>query len=123
MAPVSLPAAFGLNSALKVTDWLGVSVCGVLNPDMPNPVPVTLTDLIAALSVPLFVNRSVWVDGLPTITFPKPTVDGVILSELVAPIPVRLPITWELCVPVMTEILPFSWPAEVGLKAAVSCRL
>ncbi len=59
IAPVLLPALFGSNFAVKITDWLGVSVCGVVSPDMLNPVPLTLADLIATLSLPSLVSFSV----------------------------------------------------------------
>src|ERR1700675_2935839 len=91
IVPASVPALLGLNSAVKFTDSPGVSIRGVVSPEMLNPVPVTLADLIATLAEPPLVNRSDWLTGLPTLTLPKPTTDGVTLRRLVDPVPFRLP--------------------------------
>src|SRR5208283_4976641 len=63
----------------------GVNVCGVVSPEMLNPLPVALTDLIATLAEPPLVKRSGCVTGLPTLTLPKLTTDGVTLRRLVDP--------------------------------------
>jgi hypothetical protein len=87
---------------------------------MLNPLPLTLADLIATLSEPSLVNFNVCDAGLPKFTFPKSTVEGVILKLLVAPVPVSVAVTGVGCRAMVTEILPLCCPEDLGLKAAVS---
>jgi hypothetical protein len=87
---------------------------------MLNPVPLTLADLICTLSDPSLVNFNVCDAGLPTLTFPKSTVAGVMLNALVDPVPVSLAVTGAGCRASVTEILPLCSPDDLGLKDAVS---
>jgi hypothetical protein len=120
MAPVLLPALSGSNFAVKVTDWWGVSTCGVCSPDMLNPLPSALADLISTLSEPSLVNLNVCDAGLPTLTFPKSTVEGVILNLLVDPVPLSLAVTGSGRRAIVTEILPPCSPDDLGLKIVVT---
>jgi hypothetical protein len=87
---------------------------------MLNPVPLALADLISTLSEPSLVNFNVCDVGLPTLTFPKSTVEGVILNLLVDPVPVSVAVTGAGCRAIVTEILPLCSPNDLGLKTAVS---
>ncbi len=108
---------------MKFTDSPGVNVCGVVSPEMLNPLPVALTDLIATLAEPPLVKRSGWVTGLPTFTLPKPMTDGVTLRRLVDPVPFRLPAVCGPCALIATKRLTLSCAAEVGLNTTVSFAL
>src|SRR5580704_1943472 len=123
MLPVSAPPLLGSNFAVSVTDCLGVRVCGVVTPDTLKSFPFELTEVITTLSAPSSVNFSVCVDGLPSLTFPKLTGDGVTLNKLVAPFPFRVAIIAGPCDAVVTEMFPLTWPADVGANAAVSFRV
>jgi len=78
--PDALPGAVGVNCALKVLDCPGARENGKVNPLMPKPVPVALACEIFKLAVPELVKVTVWVLAVPTITFPKLTLLGVIES-------------------------------------------
>ena len=76
--PDALPGAVGANCALKVLDCPGARESGKLNPLMPKPAPVTLPCEMFKLAVPEFVKVTAWLLAVPTITFPKLTLLGVI---------------------------------------------
>jgi hypothetical protein len=78
--PDALPAAVGANCALKVLDCPGARENGKVNPLMPKPAPVTPPCEIFKLAVPELVKVTVWALAVPTATFPKPTLLGVIES-------------------------------------------
>jgi len=54
--PVPLPAELGVNTTLNVVLWPGAMLIGNARPDVPKPVPVTLTLDIVTLAVPPFCN-------------------------------------------------------------------
>jgi|ERR1700683_2367187 hypothetical protein len=87
---------------------------------MLNPVPLTLADLMSTLSEPSLVIFNDCDVGLPTLTFPKSTLEGVILNLLVDPVPFSVAVTAAGCRAMVTEILPLRSPDDLGLKAAVS---
>ncbi len=78
--PDALPGAVGANCALKVLDCPGARENGKVKPLMAKPAPVTLPCEIFKLAVPELVKVTVWALAVPTITFPKLTVLGVIES-------------------------------------------
>ncbi len=78
--PDALPAAVGANCALKVLDCPGARENGKVNPLMPKPAPVTPPCEILKLAVPELVKVTVWALAVPTATFPKLTLLGVIES-------------------------------------------
>src|SRR6266852_6601992 len=78
--PDALPAAVGANCALKVLDCPGARENGKVNPLMPKPAPMTPPCEIFKLAVPELVKVTVWALAVPTVTFPKLTVLGVIES-------------------------------------------
>jgi hypothetical protein len=80
MLPVSLPAAVGANVALNVADWPAVIVFGVVIPDTPNDVPLTVITEIVRSAPPLFVKVIGEVPVVEVVTFPKFTLAGEMLS-------------------------------------------
>ena len=80
MLPDALPGAVGVNCALKVLDCPGVRESGKFSPLMPKPAPLALPCEIFKLAVPEFVKVTDWALAVPTNTFPKPTLPGVMES-------------------------------------------
>jgi hypothetical protein len=78
--PDALPAAVGANCALKELDCPGARDNGKVNPLIPKPAPVTLPCERFRLAVPELVRVTVWAFAVPTATFPKLTLLGVIES-------------------------------------------
>lgn len=78
--PDAPPGAVGANCALKVVDCPGARESGKVSPLMPKPAPVALPCKILKLAVPEFVKVTDWALAVPTITFPKLTLLGVIES-------------------------------------------
>jgi hypothetical protein len=78
--PDALPGAVGANSALKVLNCPGARDNGKVNPLMPKPAPVTLPCERLKMAVPELVKVTVWAFVVPTATFPKLTLLGVIES-------------------------------------------
>jgi hypothetical protein len=78
--PDALPDAAGANSALKVLDCPGARANGKVKPLMAKPAPVTLPCEIFKLAVPELVKVTAWTLAVPTFTFPKLTLLGVIES-------------------------------------------
>ncbi len=78
--PDALPAAVGTNCALKALDCPGARENGKVNPLILKPAPVTLPCVILKLAVPELVKVTVWALAVPTATFPKLTLLGVIES-------------------------------------------
>src|SRR6266446_283248 len=79
-APTAAGSAVGADCALKVLDGPGARENGKVNPLMPKPAPVTPPCEIFKLEVPELVKVTVWALAVPTATFPKPTLLGVIES-------------------------------------------
>jgi len=78
--PDMLPGAVGTNCALKALDCPGARENGKVNPLMLKPAPVTLPCVRLKLAVPELVKVTVWALAVPTATFPKLTLLGVIES-------------------------------------------
>jgi len=78
--PDALPGAVGANCALKVLDCPGARANGKVKPLMAKPAPVTLPCEILKLAVPELVKVTAWALAVPTGTFPKLTLLGVIES-------------------------------------------
>lgn len=78
--PDVAPAAVGANCTTKLPDWPGASASGKFKPLILNPAPATVACEILRLAVPVFVSTTVWLLVVPTDTFPKLTVLGVMES-------------------------------------------
>lgn len=75
--PLTVPAAFGANIALKVVALPAAMTKGALIPLILKPVPATVTDEIVKDAVPLFVRLIVCELLVPLVTLPKLALPGV----------------------------------------------
>ncbi len=82
--PVTLWATVGVNATISVADWLGVKMVPDVMPLVLNPVPVAVTPEIVTFELPLLVSVVLSEPVLPTFTFPKSKLVGLVLSRYVA---------------------------------------
>jgi len=125
MLPVELPAAVGANWAVNVALCPAEILAGRVNPIALYPVPDALRAEIVNVAFPEFVRVTVWVDVLPTLTFPKAMLAGLIVSwgcEAV-PVPLRETTRGEPGALLVMETPPVALPAEVGANFAVNDAL
>src|ERR1700704_2127274 len=86
--PVLLPAATGVNTALKVAVCPAPTVTGRFGPLKLKPLPVADALEIVTVEPPLLVTVTATDLLLPTVTFPKLTLAGFAIREpAVAPVP------------------------------------
>ena len=99
--PDDVPAAAGSNCTFSVTDLPGVTVAGNVPPDTVYPVPLNVAELMVTGAVPVEVNVTGCVDGVPTVTLPKVKLAVLTLNVGVEPgLPLLLPLTpWPLTDP------------------------
>jgi hypothetical protein len=88
---------------------------------MPEPETPRLEIVIVAL--PEFASLMVCVASLPTVTVPKLTDDGVIVSAEAFPDPVQSAVSAELEPLAVTVSAPDSVEVDVGLNVAVTLAL
>lgn len=114
--PLSVPAALGLKTTLKVKVWFGMSVTGVLAPLRLKPVPLSLICEICTFPLPVSVMVTGRVDELPTFTFPNAKL--VVLNDSVrvcaTPVPLRETVAAEFGALLIIDMLPVTDPAEAG---------
>jgi hypothetical protein len=121
--PVTLPAAFGLKTALNVTfEPVGI-VSGALRPVMLKPAPVTEALEITRLAVPLFVRLIVCELLFPVDTLPKAAVPGTAPSCAWLPAPLKAIVNGELGALLEMEMLPLIFPDDAGENCAVKLAL
>lgn len=89
--PVTAPAALGSKVTATVTDWFGAKV----TPDPPlaeKPVPEAVTVEMLRFALPEFVKTTGCEDDVPTVTFPKLTLEvlGETWGADATPVPDRL---------------------------------
>jgi hypothetical protein len=111
-----------LNAAVKLAVAPGASVSGT---EIPETLTVETEGAkleTVTLAVPEFAKRIVWLDSVPTTTFPKVMDEGVAVSdddgEVVA-VPLRSTTKEESEALLAIEILPDSVPAALGLYVIV----
>lgn len=124
MDPVSLPAAFGENDAVRTTLSDGESVAGAATPLIVRPAPTAVALEILTAALPAFVTTICFSVELPVATFPKLRSPGFALSWPVAtmvPLPLRgtTSVGFAGSLLVMTK-LPVVLPAAVGEKVATA---
>jgi hypothetical protein len=121
--PLTLDAEDGLNCAVKVALLPAPSVYGIESPEalMPDPEVARLEIVIVAL--PEFASLIVCVASLPTVTVPKLTEAGVIVSSDALPEPVQLAVAGEPEALLVIVIVPESVAVEAGLNVAVKLAL
>src|SRR5580692_7565390 len=78
--PVTAPAAVGSIFTLSVADWVGFRVTGNVAPDIVNPVPVNVAELMVTGAVPVEVNVTGSVDAVFTVTLPNARLAGLMVS-------------------------------------------
>jgi hypothetical protein len=114
--PLSLPAAVGLKTTLKVKVWFGARVTGVLDPVILKPVPLWLICEICTLPLPVLVIVTGSVEELPVLTFPKARL--VVLYDKVSvcatPVPLSGTVAGEFGALLTIDKLPVAAPAEAG---------
>lgn len=78
--PLTDPLVVGLKSTFTVALCPGLSDAGTFELEIENPVPESVTELIATAEVPVEFNVTVWVDVVFRLTFPKAMVGESTLS-------------------------------------------
>jgi hypothetical protein len=78
--PVTAPAAVGSNFTLSVADWVGFRVTGKVAPDIVNPVPVNVAELMVTGAVPVEVSVTGSVDAVFTVTLPNARLAGLMVN-------------------------------------------
>jgi hypothetical protein len=118
--PFTSPPAVGVNSAVIVTDWFGVSVSPEVTPLSLYPVPDTVTPEIVTFEFPLFVSVVVNELLLPTLTLPNARLDILSPSTRVAatPVPLSEIVVGELGALLTSCIDPVTLPAALGPNTA-----
>jgi hypothetical protein len=122
IAPETLLAAVGLNAAVKFTVAPGASVRGTVIPEILTVETEGAKLETVTLAVPEFPRRIVWLDSVPTTTFPKVMDEGVAVNAddaVVVAVPLRSTTKDESDALLAIEILPESVPAAVGLYVMV----
>jgi hypothetical protein len=119
--PVEVPTAVGAKTTLKVADWVGVKTVPEATPLTLNSPPGALTVEIVTFEFPVFVNDTVCVVLLPTVTLLKFRLVELAVKVKVAatPVPVKLMAVGELGALLTIDILPDAAPTTVGRKATV----
>lgn len=120
--PDAPPAACGVNVAVRVAFWPGFTVAGRLRPLTANPVPDADAAEIVSAAVPVLLNVTDCEPVVPTATFPKLTLEGLMLNCGcgVAPVPFSVMTRDGSDAVLVTVMLPLVAPAVVGAKVTVS---
>jgi hypothetical protein len=79
--PVRLPAAVGVTAIVKLPDCPTASAIGVVMPVTLNCELESVTCVISIPTVPVFDTETTCVACLPTTTWPKFTLEGIIWKE------------------------------------------
>ena len=80
MLPEALPADVGANLAVRVALDPGLTLTGKVNPLALKPVPEAVAAEMISVAFPEFVSVMFCVALLPTFTFPKLTLVGLMVS-------------------------------------------
>ena len=118
IAPDTLLAAVGLNAAVKLALAPGANVIGTDSPETLTVETEGASAETVTVAVPEFARRIVWLDSVPTTTFPKVIDDGVAVSAdegVVVAVPLRSTTKDESDALLAIETLPERAPAAVGL--------
>jgi hypothetical protein len=75
------PAAFGSKLTSSVSAKVGFKVTGKVAPDIVNPVPLNVAELIVTGAVPVEVSTKGSVDEVFTVTFPKAKLAVLMFNE------------------------------------------
>jgi hypothetical protein len=105
---------------VNVVDWAAAIASGVVIPLSVNPVPLTAACEIVMLALLLFVNVTVWLLWVPTVTLPKLSLVGLSASKpLATPVPVNetVPDASDASLEIVTVALKA--PAALGANTRV----
>lgn len=122
IAPETLLAAVGLNAAVKFALAPGAKVIGTVIPETLTVETEGVNPETVTVAVPEFDRRIVWLDSVPTTTFPKVMEEGVAVSAdeaAVVAVPLKSRTTEASDALLANETLPASVPAAVGLYVIV----
>lgn len=98
-----------------------MSESGGAIPLIVNPVPLTVAAEILTVDVVLFVNVTVWVLCVPTVTLPKTSLPGLTASRpLATPVPVSENAAGVLVALLTTETVALKVPAALGEKTKLT---
>ena len=117
--PDKVPAVVGLYAAVNVALVAGAKLTGSVIPETTTVPTDDATLEIVTCAVPMFCRRIVCVVLLPTTTFPKPTEAGVAESVEDVAVALRLICTLGLLALLVSDSVPVSVPAAVGLYVTV----
>ena len=85
-SPVAAPAAVGSNCTVRVAVWPAVSVSGKVAPEIENPAPETVAELMVNDADPVDDRISAWVRGEFTASLPNERLELLTLKiGVVAP--------------------------------------
>lgn len=118
IAPETLLAAVGLNAAVKFALAPGAKVIGIVSPETLTVETEGVNPETVTEAVPEFAKRIVWLDSVPTTTFPKVIDDGVAVScdeAAVVAVPDRSSAMDGSDALLTIKTLPASVPAALGL--------
>jgi hypothetical protein len=118
IAPVTLPAELGPKTALNVAPLPTAMVTGAVIPVVLKPTPVTVTEEIVTVALPLFVRLTVCELLVPVVTLLNAALDGVAFNCACIPVPLNAIAAGEPGALLTIEMLPVAAPAEVGVKIA-----
>jgi len=118
IAPVTLPAELGPKTALNVAPLPTAMVTGAVIPVVLKPTPVTVTEEIVTVALPLFVRLTVCELLVPVVTLLNAALDGVAFNCACIPVPLSAIAAGEPGALLTIEMLPVAAPAEVGVKIA-----
>jgi hypothetical protein len=120
MAPVSVPAAVGLNVAVNVALPPAAIVVDCDMPEALKAVPEADAPETVTLALPVFFRVIVCELVVPVEMVPNGTLVGVADSVPCAPVPDKATATVEFEASLVTVILPLELTAEVGLNCVVN---
>ena len=114
MLPVVPPAVAGVNVTLKEALCPAPRVAGNARPLIPNPLPVSVARFKLRFTLPLFVSFTVCELLCPTVTFPKLSEVGDMVSPACVPVPLKAIFKGELAESLAIERLPVTAPPDGG---------
>lgn len=115
--PLMPPAPAGLNVTLKLAPWPAARVMGIEDPETLKPDPVVEACVMVTLAEPEFVTNTGKMLLLPTVTFPKLRLAGLVVSLPVAatPLPDRGTVSGEFEPAAQIDKLPLDAVAAPGI--------
>ena len=123
IAPVTLPAVLGPNTALNVVAFPAPMVTGAVSPVVLNPAPEAVTEEIVTVAPPPFVRLMVCELLVPVATLPNAAVVGEAANCGWVAVPLKLIVVGEFSPLLTIEMLPLGLPTDVGANCALKVVL